>query len=120
MDSDAGDRWYSVRVLMEIAIGEEGSAELSDRFEDRIILVRAADETQALTKGIAFAQGTNEEYLNATGERVRWTFSHALEAHQILDASLQDGTEVYSAFVNQELAQILIRGGDSPVKAWLR
>jgi hypothetical protein len=37
-----------------------------------------------------------------------------------MDAELHDGTEVYSAFLDRDLAEILMRGSDSPLRAWRR
>jgi hypothetical protein len=120
MDAEPSDRWFSVRVLFELVFGDETASGSHNRFEDRLILVRAKNEEEALAKGARFAEGTEEQYLSADGQTTGWTFSHVIEAHEILDSTLQDGTEIYSAFVDQDTAEVLMCGADSPVKAWLR
>jgi hypothetical protein len=119
VDAEAPQHWYSVRVVVEIGLEAETDADFANRFEDRFILVRAKNEEEAMMKGTGFTEDNKEEYLNADRELARWGF-HVIEAQEILDSILQDGTELYSAFVDRDLADVLIRGGDSPVKAWLR
>jgi hypothetical protein len=120
MDSGERSRWYSVRFLIELQTPGQGDTESSDRFEDRIILVRPEHEEEALTKGMDFATGADDQYVNSEGETVGWTFRHVVGAYEILDSGLQDGSEIYSAFVDRDLAEVLMRGGDSPIKAWVR
>ena len=120
MASEGQDSWFAVRVLIEPGDRDEPGSDTPDHFEDRFILVHAASEDEALTKGMLFAEDGNDDYHNAEGQTVRWSFRHIIDAHQILDSTLQDGTELYSAFIDRELAAALMRGGDSPVKAWLR
>ena len=120
MDTEPRDRWYSVRVLFEILVGDEATSGLPNRFEDRLILVRAKNEEEALAKGRRFAEGTQEKSLGADGQTIGWMSRQVIEAHKIVDSDLQDGTEIYSAFVDQDMAEVLMRGEDSPLKAWLR
>jgi hypothetical protein len=94
-------RWYAVRFLIELRVDEEAAIEPPTRFEDHLILVGAQGEAEALTKAMDFAQRAEEQYVNALGETVSWTFRHILDVHEILDAELQDGTEVYSAILDR-------------------
>jgi hypothetical protein len=120
VNTEGSQRWFTVRVLVEIEVGDEADPNDPSHFEDRFILVRAEEEADALLKGKAFAEESNEEYLNEEGQTVRWILRRVIDAHRILDVALRDGTELYSAFVNRDLAEVLTRGGDSPLKAWLR
>jgi hypothetical protein len=119
VDAEALQHWYSVRLVVEIGLEADTDADFANRFEDRFILVRAKDEEEALMKATGFTEDGKEEYLNADGGIARRTF-HMIEAQEILDSIPQDGTELYSAFVDSKLADALIKGGDSPVRAWLR
>ena len=65
--------------------------------------------------------GISEPFnLNAEGESVRWTFRQVIDAHEVMDDVLKDGTEIYSGFISRGLAEALRNGGDSPLKAWIR
>ena len=41
-----------------------------------------------------------------------------VDVQEILDAELRDGTEIYSAFIGREWADVLMKGGMSPVSEW--
>lgn len=80
------------------------------KFEDRIILLRAVDEEEAREKGEDFAA----DYQRTTSWKVR----KIVDAHEIVDAELRDGIEIYSAFIGREWANLLMTGGKSPVEEW--
>lgn len=80
------------------------------KFEDRIILVRAAGEEEAQAKGKKFAA----DYGTATSWKVR----EIVDVHEIVDPELGDGIEIYSAFIDREWADALIKNGMSPVAEW--
>jgi hypothetical protein len=80
------------------------------KFEDRIILVRAADEEEARVKGKKFAA----DYGTVTSWKVR----EIVDVHEILDPELGDGIEIYSAFIDREWADALTKNGTSPVAEW--
>jgi hypothetical protein len=82
------------------------------RFEDRIVLLRGADEKEAQDKGEVFAA----DYEKSSS----WTVRKIVEVFEIFDRELGDGTEVYSAFIDREWADVLMKGGDSPVVEWKR
>src|SRR5207253_666860 len=78
------------------------------KFEDRIILVTAGDDREATAKGGEFAA----DY----GKTSSWLVRKIVDVQEILDAKLRDGTEIYSAFVAREWADVLMKGGKSPVR----
>lgn len=82
------------------------------KFEDRIILVRARDEREAQERGEGFAA----DYEKTSS----WVVRKIVDVSEILDRDLGDGTEIYSAFVGREWADVLMKGGDSPVAEWKR
>ncbi|HSH58984.1 MAG TPA: DUF4288 domain-containing protein [Acidimicrobiales bacterium] len=114
---DAGDSWYSVRLLVEIVVdeGRQGASLEDRRFEDRILVVRSADKDSARAKGAHLAESDNTEYLNVDGERVQWLYRQVIDVHELASQHIEDGTEVYSAFVNGELAEVLRAPEPSPL-----
>jgi hypothetical protein len=80
------------------------------KFEDRLILVRAADERGALEKGADF--GADYEKTSA------WKLRQIVDVKEVADPELGDGVEVYSAFIDREWADVLMKGGASPVGEW--
>lgn len=83
-----------------------------DRFEDRIILVRAASEKEAQAKGVAFGKAYEKDS--------SWAVRKVVDAHEVLDSELADGVEVYSSFIGPEFAEALMKGGESPAAEWKR
>lgn len=108
-------------MVVDITVGDEPARSIdTDSHEDRLILVRAATADEARAKGEAAAASYHHEYANADGETVRWAVRGIADVHQVMDAEIADGTEVYSAFIDREWADALMRGSDSPIKAWQR
>jgi hypothetical protein len=101
-------RWWAIRMVVEIT-SVDGTF---SRFEDRIILVRAVDEKEAQDKGQGFAA----DYEKSSS----WIVRKIVEVSEISDRVLGDGTEIYSAFIDREWADVLMKGGDSPVAEWKR
>lgn len=83
-----------------------------DKFEDRIILVRAASGKEAHAKGLAFGDAYEKDS--------SWAVRKIVDAHEVLDPELRDGVEVYSSFVGPEFADALMKGGNSPAAEWKR
>ena len=77
-----------------------------------MILVRADDEDEARAKGRAFAA----EYETT----VPWLVRKIVDVQQIVDAELCDGVELYSAFIDQNWADVLMNDGPSPMAEWKR
>jgi hypothetical protein len=109
---DQEESWWSVRMVVELPADERMlDSQLGfPKFEDRIILVRAADDHEAHQKGTDFAA----DYEKTSSWKVR----KIIEVQEISDADLQDGTEIYSAFIDREWADVLMKGGTSPLAEW--
>jgi hypothetical protein len=95
-------------MVVEVPSVDRSFSEL----EDRIILVRARDEKEALEKGEGFAA----DYEKSSS----WIVRKIVEVFEISDRELGDGTEIYSAFIDREWADVLVKRGDSPVAEWKR
>lgn len=100
--------WWAIRMVVEITSVDRTFSQ----FEDRIILVRAADGKEAKEKGEAFAA----DYEKTSSWKVR----KIVDALEIAERELGDGTEIYSAFIDREWGDVLMKGGDSPVAKWKR
>ena len=98
MTNEAG--WYSVRFLLESVFPEEPDS--SQFFEERIVIVRAADEDEAREKAVAHARSEEDEYENALGARVTVVFREVLDVKEILSDELADLTEIYYHYLNAD------------------
>lgn len=92
--------WYAVRFLLENLHPEEPGC--SQFFEERIIVVKAADEDAARAKTVEHARSQEHEYQNAFGKPVQVVFREVLDVQDILDGEIADLTEVYYHFLNAE------------------
>ena len=97
--------WYGVRLIFEALhpAGTDGER----LFEERIILVRAASREEAREKGQQFGVAGQTEYTNAYGDKVRWVLQHIIDVATILDETVGDGSEVYSAFLKEQTVRYL-------------
>ena len=100
--------WWAIRMVVEVPYEDRASSE----FEDRIILVKAHDQREAQERGEGFAA----DYEKSSS----WVVRKIVEVSEISDRELGDGTEIYSAFIDREWADVLMKGGDSPVAEWKR
>src|ERR1700737_4569035 len=100
--------WWSIRMGVEITSEDRTLS----KFEDRIICVRARDEREAQQKGEGFAA----DYEQTSS----WVVRKIVDVSEILDGEIGDGTEIYSAFIGREWADVLMKSGDSPVAEWKR
>jgi hypothetical protein len=64
-------------------------------FMDMIFIFRAKEFQDAFTRALELGRQTEEEYLNAYHERVRWRLKEVISLDMIRRESL-DGAEVYS------------------------
>lgn len=88
--------------------------------EDRFILVQAPTEDEARRKGEQEGERYEQRYLNGDGESVARMVRGISEVQAIVDNELRDGTDVYSGLVDGELADLLMRPRDGPLRAWER
>lgn len=106
--------WWVVRMVVDITVNNEPSA-----YEDRFVLVAASSENEARTQGEEAARRYEQTYLNPDQETVRWRVRGISDVRWVPDADLRNGTELYSAFMDAEIADGLMRA-ESPLQAWER
>lgn len=67
------------------------------------MLVSAADADAARRRASELGSAANQTYKNAEGEDVAWQCIEVLDIHGIPDASVEEGSELYSFFVASDL-----------------
>lgn len=92
--------WFGVSLLFRssVPLDEHGTP----LFEERIILLAAHDEAEAWKKAKERAPGLEEQYINAEGHCVTWTFERPLDVQEIPDEQLEDGVEVFHRFLRED------------------
>jgi hypothetical protein len=106
--ADQEQSWWAIRMVVELT-SVDGTF---SQFEDRIVIVRAGDATEAEERG---------ETLAADYEKTSsWKVRKIVDVSEISEPELADGTEIYSAFIDSEWADVLMKGGDSPLAKWKR
>jgi hypothetical protein len=97
--------WFAARIVLEsVGATSDGDERL---FEDRIILLRAESEREAQVKAKAIGRESAHEYDSAAGSHVTWRFKELLDVKPLWLDSIEDGSEVYYAFLREpELDQI--------------
>ncbi len=98
--------FWSIKARFAIQIEAEESG--LQKYEDRIMLIRALDEEDARKKLLKAFESYAEPYLGATGRLVRWKFETFLDAyctsvHSVDDFSGEAGVEVFSELRNRKL-----------------
>ena len=95
---------FGVRVLLRSLIN--GSAQPDEIYEERVLVVQAPDQAVASNKAEKFIAETDRPYKNGEGETVEWLLDEVLDIYPILDDSIADGTEVYSALLDEQQADL--------------
>ena len=90
----ATDTWFSVRLLFVSEIN--GDAHQDRLCEESIIVVQAADEESARAAAQRLALTLEHGYANDRGEVVQWRFVRLMELQDLCEATLTNGTEVWS------------------------
>src|SRR5213594_1562417 len=90
-------RWYiAVLVVRSQFENGHGTAPLVDL---QYRLIRAGSAEGAYTRALELGQLAGHTYRNAGGETVTWDFAGLHDLHEVVDAELSDGVEVYSRLV---------------------
>jgi hypothetical protein len=114
-DDEPYGEWWVVRMVVDITVGDDHPAS----HEDRFVLVAATTAEEARTRGEHEAQQYTHSYLNADGETLTWIVRGISDIYAVRN-NLENGTELYSAFVDSEWADILMESKEGPVQSWER
>jgi hypothetical protein len=101
--TETGVVWFAARLLLESVHPEEPDVEKV--FEDRIIVLRARSEDEALEKARKFGKASRQEYKNEYGKTVIWELREILDVVELFDETLEDGSEVYYSILGEEKAK---------------
>jgi hypothetical protein len=105
MRMPASSGWYGARLIFEAVL--EGVPSAESTYEERIILVSAASESEARRKAEAFARAEEHGYENTEGNHVEWVFREVLDLASLLDEDFRDGAEVFFSFLNARQVAVL-------------
>lgn len=100
--------WFGVRLLIEATHPSEGERK-DDLFEDRVVLVEAVDESEALEKAQRAAEISEPEYRNEFGDLVSWEFVEILGVQGLLTGRPLDGSEIFWSFLSRTEVEELRR-----------
>ncbi|MBD3919510.1 DUF4288 domain-containing protein [Paenibacillus sp. PR3] len=104
--------WFTVQMLFK-SFKELEENEDTDTYEESIILIKA--ETKDVAVLIAEKKGKEAEiaYKNLCSEEVKWKFIKVVDVYEIIDETIESGTEVFSRFIlvpqKTELKDVLNR-----------
>jgi len=77
-------------------------------------LLGAVDEANAWQRAIQLGPSLAEQYINAEGNPVVWTFERVLEVQVILEDQLDDGVEVFHRFLCEDEVKSLAQPLSEP------
>ena len=99
--------WFGVSLLYKSS--EPLNAQGIPLFEERIVLLSAVDEANAWQRAVQLGPSLDEQYINAEGNQVVWTFERVLEVKVILEDQLGDGVEVFHRFLREDEVKSLAK-----------
>lgn len=90
--------WFAARLLFE-SVHVPSVAD--PMFEDRIILVDAKDEREAMDSALSLGRASerSERYDGATGDQVNWELRSVLDVKPLPSGVVDHGAEVYYTFL---------------------
>jgi hypothetical protein len=92
--------WYSVKLLFQSTI--DGRLLEQSLCEESIRILRGESDEQARARAEEIGRSAEHEYLNESGEVVRWNFVSVLELQDLSETELQDGMEVFSTLIRSD------------------
>jgi hypothetical protein len=98
--------WFTVSLLLKCVRAGEPAQELL--WEEKIFLVRAKTEAEAVSVGNQLGKAEEHEYVAADGQPVRWVFQQVERAAPIEADSLGHQTELFSRFLRPSEAKSLL------------
>lgn len=93
---DEDEPWYAVKLLLGWYYG---GAALPRRYEERIVVFRAASFDDA----IAQAEREAQDYCQSAAEGVEIRYEEYAHAFHLFEHELKHGTEVFSTMINSTL-----------------
>jgi hypothetical protein len=99
--------WYTGDLLFKAV--HVNHPEREAVWEERIVLLEAADESEAkLTAERLGKEGEHEYYVSkAENDLLRWAFARVQKIHLVEAEALRSGTELFSRFLRNSEAESL-------------
>jgi len=100
--------WFAARLLFESA---HVPPVADPMFEDRIILLEARDEREAMDCALSLGRASEraERYEGATGDKINWELRSVLDVKPLTSDVVGNGAEVYYTFLRPQEAYELER-----------
>jgi hypothetical protein len=89
------DMFYSALLLYKASVGKNHDELL---YEEKVLLIEARNEEEALDKAQHIAKDDYVAYLNMYGDKVTWSPVQVLGVCEIIDSNLTNGTELHSRY----------------------
>jgi len=99
--------WYTACLFFEGVCDkpqEEGNL-----WEERCVLVQGDDAAEVEQRARQIGEAGEHDYTTADGNFLRWHFRKVERVYQLIDDELQDGTEVFSRFLDDSQAASLLQ-----------
>jgi hypothetical protein len=88
--------WYSADLLLEsVSLTSDSSPEPLS-WEERIVLINAANWEEASHKAQMIGVNCEYDYISATTEHISVRFVRCMDLFELFDKDIVEGTELYS------------------------
>ncbi len=102
-------RWFVSVLVVRSRVGMGGEPHTTVDLQYR--LIHAVDAESAYNRAVELGRATALSYQNSAGEDVSWEFAGLHHLHELDDAELTDGTEVYSRLVRDDPSNLVVPKG---------
>jgi hypothetical protein len=99
-------KWYTAVLVFRSAI--EGDTTYKPLTEIQWRVLESPSAEKAFSDACAIGEGENHSYKNDAGHTVVWKFAGLFDLHEILEANLRSGIEVYSQILEKDSASYVI------------
>src|SRR5438034_5275431 len=98
--------WFGVSLLFQSVRADE--AEEDALWEERIVLLQAANEATAQEEAQRLGKADEHDYEAADGGLIRWVFVQVDRVYPLLSETVESGTEVFSRFLRPSEVESLL------------
>jgi len=107
------EKWYVAKLLMQSRVAGDTIGPWT--CDEQVRVLRSVDDDSAYQKAVRIGHDAEDSYQNTYGQTVTWEFVGVAELDELIDESIQDGTEITSRlFTHPDPASLVLRQ-DQPV-----
>src|SRR6266567_3790977 len=106
--------WYGASLLYQCSVRSDVLE--SPIYEERIIVVNAADDSVVRTAAELAGKAGTLGYDNADGDRVDWLFVEVVDVKELFDEHVSDGTEVFYRYLTAPEVEVLRRAASERIE----